>query len=372
MIVLYILTGLAILQGIVSLNDGWRNMRYSETYRGGETPSGSVVVFCPVKGWGFETAASVASLLEQRHPDYRVVFVTESEGDPAYGELLQYEGATVTVAGLSADRGQKVHNLAHAVTSQRGDADIFVFADADARFPPNWLADLIGPLADSSVGAATGYRWYVPDPFSIAGLLRSAWNASIAGFLGPHPNNFVWGGSTAIRAEVFERTGVLGAWEGALSDDYALTSALNRGGLGVVFVPLCLVPSHGACSWAELLEFTTRQIKITRVYAPRIWALGLTSYALFNVTFLGLLVSVPLEPSHLLALAILFLLAAVRAAFRLRGRSMAHRWFYLVSPPVVAMLYGINFLASLRNRTIEWGGVRYTMLSASRTRVWRP
>ena len=66
------------------------------------------------------------------------------------------------------------------------------------------------------------------------------------------------------------------------------------------------------------------------------------------------------------------LLASVRAGFRLRGRPVAHRWFYLVSPPAIALLFGFNFVASLLDRSIEWGGVRYTMLSPSRTRVLRP
>ena len=372
MAILYILVALAILQGIVSLKDGWRNMRYAVTYRSPEMPSGSVVVFCPVKGWDSESEAAARSLLEQEHPDYRVVFVIESRADPAAGGLGEFKDATVSVAGLSSDSGQKVHNLVHAVETHRADGDILVFADADARFPRNWLADLIAPLSDPSVGAATGYRWYIPEPFSCAGLIRSAWNASVAGFLGPHQNNFAWGGSTAIRAEVFDRAGVLGAWKGAVSDDYALTAALRRAGFGIVFVPPCLVPSHGDCSWRELFEFTTRQIKITRVYAPRIWALGLTSYTLFNLTFLGLLAAGPLDPVRGSALGILFLLASVRAGFRLRGRPVAHRWFYLVSPPAIALLYGFNFVASLLDRSIEWGGVRYTMLSPSRTRVLRP
>ena len=37
------------------------------------------------------------------------------------------------------------------------------------------------------------------------------------------------------------------------------------------FVPACLVSSRAKYSFAELLEFTNRQLKITRVYAPHLW-----------------------------------------------------------------------------------------------------
>jgi hypothetical protein len=84
---------------------------------------------------------------------------------------------------------------------------------------------------------------------------------------------------------------VLDAWRGALSDDYAITRAARRTGTKIRFIPSCLIPSHGECSFAELLEFTTRQIIITRVYQPRLWAVGLAAQTIFNASFIGLLVA---------------------------------------------------------------------------------
>lgn len=377
--ILATLSILALIQGFVSLRDGARNMRYARSYRRDAGPSGSVVVFCPATGRDPDLETNALSLLGQDHPDYRVVFIVESRDDPAYGVLSALDGAELLVAGRARDSGQKVHNLAEGVKRFGRAFDIFVFCDSDALFPPNWLSELIAPLRDPNVGASTGYRWYVPGSPTLPTLLRSAWNASVAGFLGPHRNNFVWGGSTAIRRGTFDRAAVLDAWTGALSDDYALTSAVGRAGLPIVYVPTCLVPSYGDCSWSELLEFTTRQIKITRVYAPRMWTVGLVTYTLFNLTFLLLTISMVFDLRWLLPWTAIYGLTVIRSRYRLQGAARAipsallhtHALFYLFSAPLVGVLYQANFIASLFSRRLVWRGVVYRMISRSKTLILR-
>ena len=213
-----------------------------------------------------------------------------------------------------------------------------------------------------------------------ATALRSAWNAAVAGFLGPHSRNFVWGGSTAIRRATFEAANVLDFWTGALSDDYALTRAVRGIDLAIVYVPTCLVPSYDTCNWRQLLEFTTRQIKITRVYSPAVWWIGISSYTLFNVTFLWLTVRLGSGIVPLLLWVALFLLAAVRADARVQAARLAIndpslerlRWFYVLAPPFVALLYEWNLIASLLGRRINWKGIRYTMIGPNQTIVKRP
>src|SRR5439155_16765406 len=116
-------------------------------------------------------------VLAQTYPAVRFVFVVESADDPACGELSEI-GAAVLVAGIATIRGQKVHNLIHAVEHASGDAEVFVFCDADARFPRHWISDLIAPLEDETVAVSSGYRWYMASG-SMPALLRSIWNASV-------------------------------------------------------------------------------------------------------------------------------------------------------------------------------------------------
>jgi ceramide glucosyltransferase len=395
-IVLYILSGLALVQGLASLRDGRRNLNYARTYkRSSSQMAGTVVVFCPVRGTGPDLEDNVGSLLEQSHPDYRVVYIVDSELDPAFpilDKLSQGGKSEVFVAGEAVRRGQKVHNLATAVTKMGREAAVFVFCDADARFRVDWLQELVAPLADPKVGATTGYRWYLPPEGGGQRLLRSAslvrtatrfrsaWNASVAGYFGPHSRNFVWGGSTGIRRETFESAKVLEFWVGALSDDYALTRAVRGIDLDIVYVPLCLVPSYDTCGPRQLLEFTTRQIKITRVYSPAVWRTGIASYTLFNVTFLWLTSRLGSGPVPVLLWISLYFLAALRADARVQAAGLsisdrslkAWRWFYALAPPFVALLYQWNLIVSIFSRSIDWKGIRYTMIGPNQTIIRRP
>ncbi len=373
-ILLYILAFLALVQGAISLRDGRRNLKYSFNYERVPPSDRPVVVFCPVKGSDPELGENVASLMGQSHTDYRVVFIVDSVADPSM-PILSASRGEVLIAGRAERCGQKVHNLIHGVLTAGEGAETFVFCDADARFPPDWLRQLLAPLGDPRVGATTGYRWYAASGRNFSTRLRSAWNAAVAGFLGPHSNNFVWGGSTAIRRVVFEEAGVLDRWRGALSDDYVLTEAVRGAGLRIVYVPLCLVPSYGECSWPQLMEFTTRQILITRVYAPKIWKMGLVTYSLFNLTFLWLTFRMFSDWKFFLLWSLVYGLAIVRADLRVRaaGRVLGDlsldRWFYRLSPPLVALLYEWNFIRTIVGRRLVWKGITYTLLSAGETRV---
>jgi hypothetical protein len=95
------------------------------------------------------------------------------------------------------------------------------------------------------------------------------------------------GGSTAIRRETFEKLRVVKRWRGTVSDDFTITRVLHEAGLPIKFVPHCLTPSFHRSQWNELFEFTTRQLKITRVYASHLWKSVFIGSVIFVVTFFG-------------------------------------------------------------------------------------
>jgi hypothetical protein len=330
-------------------------------------PGRRAVVFCPCKGSDDEFEKNVQSVLNQDYGNYDVQFIVESEDDAAY-TVLRKLGGNVLVAGRTSDCGQKVHNLTVAV-SQRTDAEIYVFCDSDARFPHDWLSRLLAPLDHTNI--TTGYRWYVANRFHFPTLMRSAWNASSASILGDHDRNFAWGGSTALCRKTFERLKIADAWRGSISDDYAITRTAQRNKTKIVFVPECLIPSYGECSFGELLEFTTRQVIITRVYHPGLWRVGLAGYTMFNLVFWSLLF---LRPG--LALVI-WGLSAARCWIRYSAVRTAlpapalpsHGWFYILSSPLVALLYFYNMAASAVGTDIVWREIHYRLVSPNETRV---
>lgn len=368
---MYILAAIAILQGIFTLVDGMRAARHMRTFRPRRASGDKVTVFCPCKGIDAEFEKNVRSIIVQDYPNYEVVFIVEAESDPAYAKLSDLR-QTVFVAGQASDCGQKVHNLKYAV-ERKGDSGIYVFCDSDAHFPHNWLSTLIAPLDSASITG--GYRWYVVNRFHFPTLMRSAWNASSVSILGGHNRNFAWGGSTAIHRETFQRLNILEAWRGSVSDDYAITRTAQRAGTKIIFVPECLIPSHGECTVRELLEFTTRQIVITRVYHPELWRVGFTGHLIFNAAFFILPFSHPwlwLTIYGLSAAKSWIRYNAVQTVLPLLPPAALskHGWFYILSSPLVALLFLYNMIASALGTEIVWRQIRYKLVSPNETRVF--
>jgi ceramide glucosyltransferase len=398
MLAFYALAALVLLQSLLSLRGG---VRYFEFFRRGLDARRALYmphasVFVPCRGLDQGIRANLAALFRQHYPSYEIVFVSDSADDPALAVAAslaaEFEGQTVAsarfvVAGRAEHSGQKVHNLLAAVAESDSASEVFVFVDTDARARPDWLRSLVAPLADEGSGAATGYRWFLPVSGGFASHLRSVWNASIASALGPDVwRNFCWGGSTAIRRATFERLNVRGRWRGTVSDDYALTRALQNAELPVRFVPACLTASLEDCTFRELLEFTTRQLKITRVYAPHLWRVVLISNLLFVVFFFGGLALAAaraasgLEFAWPLALvSVVFLLGVWKAFFRLRAvalaledqhaRLRAGLWAHLLLWPLTAALFLYNAAAAGFSRRIVWRGIGYELKSPTEIEI---
>ena len=366
--ILYVLAAIAILQGIITLADGIRAARYMRSFRPRRVSQERVAIFCPCKGIDSDFEKNIQSILNQNYLNCEVHFIVESEDDPAY-PILRAMQTNVMVAGRATSRGQKVHNLAYAV-ERCGTAEVYVFCDSDVRFPANWLSRLLAGLEPGKV--SSGYRWYVAKRFHFSTLMRSAWNASSVSILGDHDRNFAWGGSTAIHRETFERLKILDAWRGSISDDYTITRTAQNAGAKIVFVPECLVPSYGECSFLELLEFSTRQIIITRVYHPGLWRIGFVGHFIFNAAFWSLLFVHPV----LWLFVYLFSIAkswvryaAVRTVLPPTALS-GYAWFYILSSPLVALLYLYNMIASALSREIVWREIHYKLISPNETHVF--
>lgn len=399
--VFYLFAALLILQAIISLQGGARYLSYirQETLKVKPdfTPYASVIA--PCRGLDQGLHENLAALFHQNYPAYEIIFVTDRADDPALAviENVRHEfGAAssvatrIVIAGEATMSGQKVHNLRAAVIETNPKSEVFVFVDSDARPRSQWLRSLVAPLAGGQAGATTGYRWFIPVRGGFASTLRAVWNASIASALGPQTDkNFCWGGSTAIRRVNFERAQVMNEWRGAASDDFAMMRALRRAKLPIQFVPDCLTASHEDCGFRELLEFTTRQLKITRVYAPHFWQVVLFSNLLFVLIFFGGLALIitrgllGLSFTWPLAFVLaIYILGILKAYLRLRGVSIPlteytrelrrDAFAHLFLWPLASVLYLYNALAALFSRRIKWRGITYELKSPQETGIIAP
>jgi cellulose synthase/poly-beta-1,6-N-acetylglucosamine synthase-like glycosyltransferase len=381
MVVYYFLAVIACWIGIKSLLGGLRFAAYvqRETARPLPDYQPFVSVIAPGRGLEPGLAENLRPLLAPDYPRYEVLFVFDREDDPAIQvvERLISHGfsrmARTIIAGSATDSGQKVHNLRVATAQVDPESEVLVFVDTDARPAKDWLRKLVAPLADESLGASSGYRWFVPENGGIASRLRGVWNASIASALGADTTkNFCWGGSTAIRRSTFEKLSVNERWRGTVSDDFTLTHVLKEANLPIHFTPNCLVASVGDCNFQELIEFTTRQIKITRVYASHLWLPLLLGSALFVVAFFGGLILIGFYPRSSAAYifpSIIFTLGAAKSFIRFRAVSsvlrtsrrelLAHIFLW----PFASLLYLYNCIVAGFSRRIEWRGITYELKS---------
>ena len=422
----YYIALVAILSQLLFLLQIYHNYHFAlAKYRKKRLYRPRTVMIVPCKGLDSAFSENISSFFNQDYENYLLWFVVADKQDPAYDELSKLKNplsqsskaqdVQIFVAGKihegsrkagsqqqaagSKQRicSQKIHNLLYCYERIGNDVEVLAFADSDACLRSDWLSHIVWPLRQSKNGAASGYRWFVPKKTNLASLALSAVNAKIAQLLGNTHFNQAWGGSMAIRVDVFRRVGLDKIWPKALSDDLSLSFAVKKAGMKVAFVPACLVASHESTTWRQLFEFGRRQFLITRVSAPRTWWFGLFS-GLYSV--LGLWAGIALaiyaaykfsilnsEFSILFAVPILFfagqltrailrqkmankLLIYERQATSDEQRAMrAARAVDILAFWIWSLLLLIFILSSAFGRTIRWRGIRYKLLGPTETTV---
>jgi len=419
----YLLVLEQIAQGLHNLWDGLRWLRLAQrravSHSGFFAPR--VALFCPVKGAEPGLEQNLAALTAFDYPEYEVFFAVASTEDPALKIIERLAAASkaatagnpstavaattagkplaggkpstagkhkihIVIAGRPNGCGEKVNNLRAAVSRAGSEFDVYVFADSDGRPGRSWLSRLVAPLAESNLGAVTTFRWLLPLSRSFWSALASAWNAPVVTYLGEHHHNFCWGGGTAIRRERFEQSNVLEFWNGSVSDDFSLTQALRNAGLPILFAPECLVPTLFDCDAAGLVEFTNRQIIITRVYEPKLWTrsglahslycgavllgIGLCiNNAIFGAPAVHLLLLALVPPVLSMARGVLRLAAIMEVLPEWRAKLLADGWIWTFLAAAVPFLGLWNALVALFSRQIRWRGIRYQLLSPGQTRI---
>jgi hypothetical protein len=169
-------------------------------------------------------------------------------------------------------------------------------------------------------------------------------------------------------------------------EDWASPAALRRVNLPIVFLPECLTVSYVQTDFPGLLEFTNRQVLITRVYSPKMWVIAGTTHLLFCATILlgiyltlaNLFAGRPSLPFAALTFLPL-LLASIRSALRitavqellptLKSQVQQQLWIYMLLGVWIPFLYLGNFIVSLVTKKIRWRGIRYELVSSQQTRI---
>lgn len=352
-----------------------------------------VSIIAPCRGLDADLEKNLRALFHQDFPKYEIVFAADDDRDeavPVIKKLIVENPqiiAKLIVAPKTKDSSQKVENLREAVLHVSAESEVFVFVDSDARPNENWLRFLVAPLKDKKIGAATGYRWFISKKRNFASEMRTVWNASIASALGENvKSNFCWGGSMAMRRTIFETIKMREKWRGTLSDDFAVTRALKENDLPIYFVPQALTASVEDCGLRELFEFTTRQMKITRVYAQNLWIASFIGSGLFNFVWIWGIFNLIFADKNsfsfwftILALLLVSVFSIGKSRLRLNAVKLILKnyknelnkqfWtqntLWILSPTI----FFYNAFCALISRKIVWRGIVYKLKSARETVV---
>jgi len=358
------------------------------------------VLIIPCKGIDPAFEKNVTSFFTQNYRPFELWFVVEDESDPAYSALRQLrlklsdscqaQKVRILVAGKSSHCSQKIHNLLYCCRQVHQDVRILAFADSDACLRDIWLSQMVYYAGKDKIGAATGYRWFVPKTNNLATIALSALNAKIVQLLGNTRFNQLWGGSMAIKTETFKKLKIADVWQNALSDDLSLSSALKKKHLKVAFVPACIVASYESIRWPGLFEFARRQYLITRICVPGTWLFALSSclYSILGIWAAAAMAfyAKSISADNLVlysAVPIVFLvLQALRALLRQKLiRKILSDEKHNLKPTAIAdislfwlwsILMLVMIVTSAFGNTITWRGIRYKLISPTDTTIIEP
>jgi len=388
---LYALAIIFIIAQILTIYLVIRNYRYvlrkSDMNRTSYCPKTSLII--PCKGIDTEFEKNISSFYELDYSDYEIIFVTESVEDPAYNRLLEIREklksktrafkTSVLATDISKNGSQKLHNQLFGCANAAKDVLVFAFADSDACVRSNWLNELVYPLRKDKHGVSSGYRWYVPLKNNLATIALSIINAKVAQLLGATIFNYAWGGSMAVRVDVFKSLGMEKIWRSSASDDLTLSRASKKAGLKVIFAPACFVASYEQIDWPRFFEFARRQFLLTRVTAFGTWSFGFIT-ALYSVFALWgfLAISICLRVRGFENWYIFLLMTFFSLAGQLFTASMRQKMIYEIFPadwhrlkiaaiadiiagPIWSLVVLCCIVSSSVGKTIKWRGVKYKL-----------
>lgn len=329
-----------------------------------------VSIIIPCKGIDHGFKENVEAFLSQEYSTYRLVFVVDSEDDPAYDVVTHpvWNNPEVTVvltkliSGCSGKIAALLTGLEHTE-----DATVLVFADSDIQPDRYWLQNLVLPLQDESIGVSTGYRWYFSTNWRT--LLISAWNLAPIVFMF-YPNyTFAWGGSTAIRKTLFDALAIKEKWKTAFSDDLVVTTTIKEAGYTIHLQPKCIMESPPETSIKKFLRWGTRQYTWIRWFYPLFWLGSFLGFIGIQLAiFLGILLLLfgYYLPGSMLSSLLLFEILFGWVGIRTMQHTMVYseerygsRLGYALITPLVFLFIAVNVFASLFTREIMWAGRTY-------------
>lgn len=320
-----------------------------------------VSILKPLCGAEPQFYENLRSFCMQDYPDFQLVCGVRDADDPAIAVVrrLQREFPALDLDLVIDPRlhgsNYKVSNLINILPRCRHDR--LVLADSDICVASDYLAEVVAPLEDTTVGivtclyrgrAASGVWSRLGALFIDDWFAPSVWVAHLFG-----SRAFAFGATIALRRETLTAIGGFGAIADQFADDYRLGELTRRLGLRTVLSPHTVTTDVVEADPKSLFEREVRWLRTIRSIQPLGFAFCFITFSL-PLALAGFLLS-PDAPAAKVGLgATLAARLALHAIQRKRAGGAVLSEIGLMVPRDFLSL--VLWCASFASWRVRWGG----------------
>ncbi len=328
----------------------------------------SVSVLKPVRGVDFGSYENFASFCRQEYPDYEVLFAVNDDRDPAVPVIRrvieEFPGRKIRllVGAEHFGTNRKVNKLARLAREAQN--EVLVLTDGDVRVGPQFLREVVAPLANRKAGAVTSfYRGIAEKNLGaeieaigassdfFAGVLMAGWTEGIT---------FALGASIATTKEWLGKMGGFEAIADALADDYELGHRIAKAGGEIVLSREAVWTMYPAQNLRSFWDHQVRWARTVRLCRPLSYVGLLFAQGLPWALLAALVAPVKwIAAVYLLAYLILrFAMAWTVGIWGIRDEILRRKIWLL---PLRDAIHFVIWLASFGSNHIRWGSVEYVI-----------
>jgi ceramide glucosyltransferase len=320
----------------------------------------------PVRGLDPDAYENFASFCRQDYPSYEILFCVGDTADPALPVLQRLINdfpetqIRIIVGSGRVATNDKVAKLARLV--EEAAHEHLVISDSDVRVEPNYLRNLVAPLADAGTGAVTCFYVSHEDKTWVQRLqdvgMLSDFYPGILVAKQLDGVKFALGPTISTTRSYLQEFGGYASIENKPADDLWIGRLIAEHGREVVLLPYAIVTVPDYQSFRELFFKRLRWITVMRHLRP--WGhLGL----IFTLGLPWSLLAAAIAPTAVVAVAYLGGYFLVRSVLMLlvgsTGLKQPHVWAKLAWIPLWDAMATFIWLASFTRRSISWRGHDY-------------
>jgi GT2 family glycosyltransferase len=177
-------------------------------------------------------------------PD-EIVLVDNGSTDDTHARLEAFAASGPRAKVVVVTEPRRGASIARNTGARAATGDVVAFTDADCCPRPDWLAALVPPLADASVGGVAGRLLSTP-PDGVIEAFSSLFTLQLPAAPSRHTRWTPWTGgfptaNLAARRELLHRLGGFDETVAIYGEDYDLCARLYATGAAIVYTPGAVV-----------------------------------------------------------------------------------------------------------------------------------